>query len=529
MHQTSRLITLGFVCGSLALGCQPATPGADLATSARTSALTGDEPPTQFLSLPIHPRPQADGNGHEDDFNSHGIYRRGGHFIWHAPLINGQPPGQTQDDQSPGTGPAASPANGNGIPTAGGAEIQASGDGAPYHGETTADAAGSLIVGGSNRIYSGGCGANPCGVAAYASSDGGASWVTSSVPMTWNGTTFGITFDPSLDHDTLGNFFYGLGGAPLSSNYPNSIAVARSTDGVNWSTPVAVTFNNNKNFDDKYWLAVDRSAGSFKDRIYIAWDRNQGNNQILQVSYSSDHGAHWTAPAKVNDGTTKFERVIGAYPAVDQSTGTVYLAWQDYAKKKIFVDRSTNGGVTWGTDRLAASTTVGFGSELNCNGGRDQGPAHSLKVGPSGTLHLVYADGPATNFDIRYVRSSNGGVSWSAPVTLNDDASGRHQFHPTLAVAANGSGGDLVRVTFYDRRDDAANCLTHVYATSSVDSGQTWSANTRQTTQPSNFDGNANGPGDYSSSATRTDAGAQWFHSDHRGGGAFQIYSGTTF
>jgi len=70
-----------------------------------------------------------------------------------------------------------------------------------------------------------------------------------------------------------------------------------------------------------------------------------------------------------------------------------------------------------------------------------------------------------------------------------------------------------------------------VYATQSTDNGATWSANVRQTSAQSNFDGNANGPGDYSSSTPF--ASAVWpFFSDHRtsnpetsSGGAFDIYT----
>jgi hypothetical protein len=191
---------------------------------------------------------------------------------------------------------------------------------------------------------------------------------------------------------------------------------------------VAVTFNRNRFFDDKYYLAVDRSSSAFANRIYVSWDRNSGNNQILYISYSADGGNTWSAPVKVNDGTSKFERVIGAYPAVDHNTGTVYDAWHDYAKDIIFVDRSTNGGASWGSDVDAATTHTGFGVDIGCVGGRSQGPAHHLKVGPSGTLHLVYADSvQGRGFDVLYTRSTNGGQTWSAPVRLDDDGG---QFHP---------------------------------------------------------------------------------------------------
>jgi hypothetical protein len=234
----------------------------------------------------------------------------------------------------------------------------------------------------------------------------------------------------------------------------------------------------------------------------------------------------------VDDGTSKFERVIGAYPAVDQTTGVVYDSWHNYAQNKIFVDKSTNGGVSWGTDVAAATTHAGFGTDIGCVGGRSQGPAHALKVGPSGTLYLVYADSvQGRGFDILLTKSTNGGSTWSTPVTLNDDPGSQDQFHPTLSVEPNGTGGDKITVSFYDRRDDPADCLAYVYATQSTDNGATWSANIRVTSAQSNFDGNPNGPGDYSSSTPFSLA--VWpFFSDHRlsnpetsSGGRYNVYT----
>jgi hypothetical protein len=211
---------------------------------------------------------------------------------------------------------------------------------------------------------------------------------------------------------------------------------------------------------------------------------------------------------------------------VDQNNGTVYVSWHDYAKNKIYVDKSTNGGVTWGTDVAAATTHAGFGKDIGCVGGRAQGPAHHLKVGPSGNLYLVYAD-PVVGrgFDILLTKSTNGGANWSTPITLNGDTGGADQFHPTLSVESNGAGGDKVTVTFYDRRDDAGNCSAHVHATQSMDSGATWSANVRLTSASSNFNGNPNGPGDYSSS-TPSVAGVWPFFSDHRASD-FEVYTAT--
>lgn len=105
---------------------------------------------------------------------------------------------------------------------------------------------------------------------------------------------------------------------------------------------------------------------------------------------------------------------------------------------------------------------------------------------------MVYADpvsgkGVNKGFDILLSKSTDNGAHWSSPVTLNDDSGSQDQFHPTLSVESNGGSGDKVTVTWYDRRDDPANCLAYVYGTQSTDSGTTWAANVRLTSAQSDF------------------------------------------
>ena len=159
-----------------------------------------------------------------------------------------------------------------------------------YEGETGATGAATangLIVAGSNHIYPGSCNAaaasgtfGDCAPLAYASTDG-ANFTRTSLPRTWNNTAFGIGFDPAVDVDSNGTFYYSYGVAPLAGNYPNAIVVVKSTDGVTWTKAAPVTFNTNKAFDDKYYLAVDRSTSSFANRVYVSWDRNQGTTRFF--------------------------------------------------------------------------------------------------------------------------------------------------------------------------------------------------------------------------------------------------------
>ena len=69
-----------------------------------------------------------------------------------------------------------------------------------------------------------------------------------------------------------------------------------------------------------------------------------------------------------------------------------------------------------------------------------------------GHLYLVYEAWDGTQMDVNLTQSTDGGLTWSAPITVNDnvDAPGvpTDQFQPQVAA---GSGG-AVAVNFYDRR-----------------------------------------------------------------------------
>jgi len=100
----------------------------------------------------------------------------------------------------------------------------------------------------------------------------------------------------------------------------------------------------------------------------------------------------------------------------------------------------------------------------------------ALAVSPSdGSLHIVYASLQTADFgDVYYARSTDQGLNWSVPVTLNS-APGldRAQFFPWISAGADG-GLDAI---WYDQRAGIEGSdLTDVLATHSEDGGLTWSA-----------------------------------------------------
>src|SRR5207302_5532765 len=73
-----------------------------------------------------------------------------------------------------------------------------------------------------------------------------------------------------------------------------------------------------------------------------------------------------------------------------------------------------------------------------------------------GHVYLTYEDwDPAVSHsDVKFTQSTNGGLNWSTPITVNDDgASSTDQFQPSVAAGPGGA----VAVAFYDRRQACPN------------------------------------------------------------------------
>jgi hypothetical protein len=407
-----------------------------------------------------------------------------------------------------------------------------------YQGEPMLAASGSKLIGAENDIYPGACSATAadgsfgdCGLSATISV-AGTSWQRFKLSRNWGGHDFLLGFDPSTAVNSAGHYFVAYGVSDSSG--ANGIVVVRSTDGGgSWTktNPVVLNLGGNT-FEDKFWMAADPN----NNKLYVAWDRNKGNNQMLMVSSSADEGQTWSAPVKINDGTSKFERVIYAFPAVDPNDGTVYVLWYDYAARKIFIDKSSNGGSSWGTDVAVASTNIGFSVDLGCNGGRGMTPAPQMAIDSNGNIFIVYANqlpGANHDFDVFITASSNGGAGWSSPKLVSSTDAG-HQYNPAIAINASG----VINVSYQDRRDDANNCRTHTYLSRFTGSNlsRVPGGDIRVSDADSNFNGNPNGPGDYQGIACLGSTCYPYF-SDHRDAnatvdgnsstldGGFEIYS----
>jgi hypothetical protein len=409
----------------------------------------------------------------------------------------------------------------------------------------------SRLMGSSNDIYPGKCSVSAapgtfgdCGAAALVSTNGVA-WERFKLTRTWGGHNFLVGFDTSAAVDSLGRAFLAYGVYDPSTGANGVVAVSSIDGGLTWTKTNPVVLHSTLTaFEDKYWVAADANpSSSFKDRLYVAWDSNvpcgfSCVNQVLLVSSSSDQGKTWTTPVKINDGTSSSERVIYAFPAVAPD-GTVYVLWHDYARQIIFMDKSADGGNSWGTDVAVASTNIGFGvdafSGFFCNGGRVATPAPQMAIDSAGNVYVVFVKdgkpGKQVNLDVFVTKSTDRGATWSQPQRVGSTGTG-HQYNPAIAIDSLGG----ISVSYLDRRDDPNNCRTNTYLSHSTDGGATFT-DSKVTDVDSDFDGNKNGPGDYSGLACWGPT-AYAFFSDHRDAntandtttgfiaGGFEIYAG---
>ena len=254
---------------------------------------------------------------------------------------------------------------------------------------------------------------------------------------------------------------------------------------------------------DRDMVIADTSASSpFSGSVYIGYDDN-GNNNAAHVMYSRD-GLVWQQSPTINDDTSA--PTIGVNVSL-ASDGTLHAVWEDYSNRKIWIDTSTDGGATWGTDHLVSTyrmDTTGFFVSIPPQQNRGIVPFPVSAAVPAGAPHagriyVVYTDSnvAANDTDIFERYSDNGGITWSPEHRVNNDTGGAYQFEPTVSVAPNG----LVAVTWYDTRNDPSNHKTDRYVATSKD-GVRWRRNVKITTAQSDETAAADGNqyGDYQGS-----------------------------
>jgi hypothetical protein len=271
--------------------------------------------------------------------------------------------------------------------------------------------------------------------------------------------------DPVLNSDSAGRFFY----LSLLESFFDDLW--RSLNGGQSWANIARAYGG-----DKEWFTIDKTNSPGHGFQYQFWSdgTNYGGRQFTR---STNGGVTWMNPIDIPNSP--------AFGTLDvDSNGNLFIGGVELESGQIWCVRSTNaknGAIAPTFDQSMAANLGGHivaGEAINPQGLVGQ---VFLAVDRSGTTTnnniymLASVQTAATGSDVMFVRSTNGGQTFSAPRRINDDPVNHAKWHwfGTLAVAPNGR----IDAVWLDTRNAANNTNSQLFYSFSFDGGNTWSRN----------------------------------------------------
>jgi hypothetical protein len=312
-------------------------------------------------------------------------------------------------------------------------------------------------------------------IGVYTTQDGGANWAKQIIDFSAIGRLAnadpGVTFGPKPNGQ--GGFSYANGARAyfsamafpfgnLSFTSEPVVAVATSDDrGTTWSTPVLATDRTNPRaqFDDKPMIWADNNPSSpYFGSVYLVWAffRGVGSGGAtlfcdmcpvsILITRSTDGGQTWSVPVSVSSSAVSRQtgRREGPFVRTDRE-GRVIIVWEDNifatnGQSQILSVVATDGGKHFGSPVVVGATLeqdplpgTSFPNAIDVSLDVDQS---------SDTIYATWADyRPIDTVNghgvVTVMKSFDHGVTWAKAGSI--DVPGRSPFHPSLAVARQGT------------------------------------------------------------------------------------------
>ena len=305
----------------------------------------------------------------------------------------------------------------------------------------------------------------------YTSDDGGLTWQHGILT-----SSYGVNCDPVILADTSGNFYY----FHLVPDLSRVVCQKMSGFSPPWSDGSYTALYGTCDID-KEWATYDPVTNN----LYSTWTRfntwgstNPQDSSHIFLSKSTDGGLTWGQQKLISNiggnASAGFGSVHGSYPATGPN-GEVYVTW--WSPAGLMFDKSTDQGETWlNTDINITGFSIQW---LYSIAGIQSGVTFPVIACDrsngiyNGNIYVNWADkrNTAMEANIWLVKSSDGGITWSAPIRVNDDQPAKHQFFNFMTIdQVTGK----IYIVFYDRRN-YTDTNTDVYLAISDDGGETFS------------------------------------------------------
>ena len=232
-----------------------------------------------------------------------------------------------------------------------------------------------------------------------------------------------------------------------------NIYVARSINNSKGSFDIVTQVNDITGITNRLSPDMAVAAGN----IYVVWEDERGP---IGIYFSKSTNRAQTFLANTNLHTISS---LGATPAIavhPANSNKIYIVWDNNADNQIYLRNSSDSGSTWEPARAITTSA-------------DAKENPDISVDSSGNIYVVYkrtTGGLIHNHDIYFVRSTNGGVSFSSEILVDDDSSVALR-RPAIAVTDNAA----LHVVY----DYGTGTSSDTLYKNSTDQGSTWSARQR--------------------------------------------------
>lgn len=225
------------------------------------------------------------------------------------------------------------------------------------------------------------------------------------------------------------------------------IAPAQAQGG--WSEPYRLSSEAGKSSEG--YLVADQYG-----YVHCFWTETLFEDEGTVIKYSRFDGTTWTKP---NDIYISGEGIRNVSPFVDQQ-GILHIAWAEgFVGPAYHTYAPANNAVS--AQNWARPTLINVPARLVY-----------LRIDSKGVFHILYINQIDGEAGVYYIRSEDGGMTWSEPVWLDPDILPGY-IPDSLSFAIDDQDG-LHATWFYGSREAGAES-DWVRYTHSLDEGHTWS------------------------------------------------------
>lgn len=321
---------------------------------------------------------------------------------------------------------------------------------------------------------------NGSGCRTYASTDGGNSWLSASVPeqVQFPG------YDPQVAFGLHGTAYF----AALtrhSDAQASGIYFYRSEDaGKSWGKGVFIGSGDHEQ------IAVDATRGKYAGRVYLASLVDKGGYSV-QLVRSDNDGRSFEAPVHVADQSPLGVNVLNLQLFSDGGLFVPFISFETDSKKRITARKQTfsfvtseDGGVTFSKPtriddeilpepaKLAERYKSGSPAQLTF-------PVFAIDSHETryrDRVYVVWSDNRRGTLRLSFSYSADRGRHWTEPKFLSPDGpGGSEQYQPAITVNKDG----VVGIEWFDTRNDWTGKAFDVYFAASADGGETFSPATK--------------------------------------------------